>query len=407
VTAQLPQDTDIQGVVDSLRKRFAGSGAQVEVLSQGAGSAELSVNVAGVECLKLELRRGPMDGPEALADSPGAGEAPPDEERADAPGDANETRPASAAFEGARATRRQAAPGRGPAILLPAARSVARASSPRFRTDDVADLLDVSLPSQEDLPLESDEAGPEDMGPPQLARIDPAALREALNRTHRTGEDLAQVAIVVDDGGYGGQATETILALDPALTLSILPHTPKAAETAARAAEAGFEILLHLPMESHSASVSFPGMLKTGMETGKLRALWAAAFASVPGAAGVNNHTGSKFTSSASAMQSLMPFLKEEGMFFVDSLTTARSACQAAAASAGVPFGVRDVFLDNRADPEYIRGQLAALVHLARTRGHAIGICHFRPVTAHVLAEELPGLAAAGVELTHVSELVQ
>ena len=64
------------------------------------------------------------------------------------------------------------------------------------------------------------------------------------------------MAIVLDDGGYGGMVTERILKLDPALTLSILPNTPHGEDTAQRAAALGFEVLLHMPMESQSQSTN-------------------------------------------------------------------------------------------------------------------------------------------------------
>ena len=36
-----------------------------------------------------------------------------------------------------------------------------------------------------------------------------------------------RVAIIVDDAGYGGVATEMLLRLDPGLTIAVLPHTPQ------------------------------------------------------------------------------------------------------------------------------------------------------------------------------------
>ena len=43
----------------------------------------------------------------------------------------------------------------------------------------------------------------------------------------------------------------------------------------------------------------------------------------VPHAAGVNNHQGSRATADAALMAELMPALRQRGLFFIDSRTTA------------------------------------------------------------------------------------
>ena len=50
-----------------------------------------------------------------------------------------------------------------------------------------------------------------------------------------------RVAIIVDDGGYGGESAETILGLDPALTFAVLPNTPHGTALAEEAARRGLE----------------------------------------------------------------------------------------------------------------------------------------------------------------------
>jgi polysaccharide deacetylase 2 family uncharacterized protein YibQ len=67
---------------------------------------------------------------------------------------------------------------------------------------------------------------------------------------------------------------------------------------------------------------------------------------------------------------------------------------------------MRDVFLDNSSEPEEIRKQIRELVRIAKTKGAAIGIGHFRRNTVTVLQEELPKLEAQGIELVPASEIV-
>jgi polysaccharide deacetylase 2 family uncharacterized protein YibQ len=214
--------------------------------------------------------------------------------------------------------------------------------------------------------------------------------------------------IILDDGGYGGMVTERVLKLDSAVTLSILPNTPHGVQTAQRATEAGFEVMLHMPMETDSTTLTpFPGQINTGMTREEIHTLTLAALEQVPGAVGSNNHTGSKFTSDPMRMEMYLEMMKEKGLYFVDSVTQAGSKAYDVAVEMGVPSNKRDVFLDDDPDPAKIRQQFAEFVRVAKRRGQAIAIGHFRETTLDVLEQELPRLEAAGVRLVPASELVK
>lgn len=256
-------------------------------------------------------------------------------------------------------------------------------------------LLNLALPDIEELPLDSHGLDSSDMGP--------------LPSEKKPDETVAapRIAIIVDDGGYGGAVTEDVLALDPSLTLAILPHATHSEETARRAAEAGFEVLLHMPMENSSDKKPFPGHIATNMTAEEIKDLTEKALEQVPNAVGVNNHEGSKFTANADAMRRFFDVIKPLGLFFVDSRTIGSTLAAATAREMGIRTASRDVFLDHDSSTDAIRGQLEQLVKAAKERGFAIGICHFRSNTAAVLAEFLPTLKAEGVTLAHVSELVK
>lgn len=73
----------------------------------------------------------------------------------------------------------------------------------------------------------------------------------------------------------------------------------------------------------------------------------------------------------------------------------------------GVPAISRDVFLDHEETPAFIRKQFARMIEIAKARGHAVAICHFRPKTVQLLSELLPTLGKEGIELVHVSEILR
>jgi polysaccharide deacetylase 2 family uncharacterized protein YibQ len=226
----------------------------------------------------------------------------------------------------------------------------------------------------------------------------------------RSKADASQprVALVLDDGGYGGEVTERVLALDNRVTLAILPNTPDGAATATRATEIGFEVILHMPMQTDSTTVKpFPGQLNVDMGSEQIAQLTTDAMAQVPGAVGVNNHTGSKFTANADQMALFLDVVKQKGWFFLDSKTGPDSKGFEVAKEMGIPSTIRDVFLDDVAEAGEIKRQWAEMVRIARKTGRAVAIGHFRALTLDVIEEELPKLEGGGITLVPLSELLE
>ncbi len=149
-----------------------------------------------------------------------------------------------------------------------------------------------------------------------------------------------------------------------------------------------------------------PGALLSSMTPDQLLEEVERNLKAVPYVRGVNNHMGSRLTADPDRMNQVFSALRRHGLFFVDSRTTDDSACSSAARLFQVPFGRRDVFLDHRPEPEFIRRQLASLVRLARRQGEAIAIAHPHPATYEVLRGELPRLQAE-IEFVPVSHLVR
>ncbi len=217
-----------------------------------------------------------------------------------------------------------------------------------------------------------------------------------------------RMAIIIDDGGYVKADSRRVLKLDPRLTLAILPNTPYGAETSAEGASLGFEIMLHMPMESHSKKEeAVEGTIFGAMGQKEIQKLVNNALDQYPEVVGINNHTGSKFTENEEKLGFVFEVLKERNLFFIDSFTLNTSIAYEAARKAGIPTARRDVFLDNNADEASIRAQFDELVKQTIAQGSAIGIGHFqKPNTAKVLAVEIPKLKNAGIELVHASELL-
>ena len=214
------------------------------------------------------------------------------------------------------------------------------------------------------------------------------------------------MAIIIDDAGYSLEDLQPFLSYPGPIAIAVLPNLPNSAEAAKRVAAAGKTLLLHLPMEPLNGENPGPGVLKTSDTDAELARQLAAAYASVPGAAGVNNHMGSKATGDARVMSALFSFLKEKNMYFVDSRTTPASVGEEMAQRYGVPFLSRDIFMDNERTAEDITQSIQAGILKAKTRGSAVLIGHVHtPLILTILKEEGQALEESGVGITGLSDI--
>ncbi|MBF0142367.1 MAG: divergent polysaccharide deacetylase family protein [Magnetococcales bacterium] len=223
------------------------------------------------------------------------------------------------------------------------------------------------------------------------------------------GKGVVPLAVVIDDLGYNREVSLGISRLPGEVTLAVLPGGPSSREVVRVGGRTGKELLLHQPMEPYGypGVRPGPGALFLGMEEERIRQILVANLVAFPEVVGVNNHMGSRFTSNGRAMDRVMGILKERGLFFLDSRTSQSSVGRARATAAGVPWAVRQVFLDNVANEGAIGRQLTLLEREARHRGGAIGIGHPYRATLRSLERWLPGLRERGLVLVPVSQLLR
>jgi uncharacterized protein len=215
------------------------------------------------------------------------------------------------------------------------------------------------------------------------------------------------LAIILDDVAGDSAAVDAIFSLHYPLTLSILPNHPRSTEIAQEAHRRGYQIMLHLPMESVANETPETRELRPGMSPPEVSNVLNAMLNSVPYAAGVNNHQGSLATSDTRLMAELMPLLRTHQLFFIDSRTTAATVAYDSAQSAGVPCAFRNVpFLDDVQEIGAIRRQLELAAKDAHEKGQAIAIGHPHATTLRALSEFLPQAEAQGIHLVHASDLV-
>lgn len=215
-----------------------------------------------------------------------------------------------------------------------------------------------------------------------------------------------KLAIVIDDFGTSQEIVYMMEDLPREISPSVLPFRQYSKWTAEYLSSKGFEVLLHLPMEPRNHLLQEDKMLTVDMTGKQMKKFLERALDEVPGASGINNHEGSKFTADPFAIKRLLFLLTNRNIFFLDSRTTSQTLAYKLARSMGIKTCKRDIFLDNDHDFEYIKGQWRRFLKKARINGSAIAIGHARPETLEALKELIKKLPP-DYTLVRVSQLAK
>jgi len=234
--------------------------------------------------------------------------------------------------------------------------------------------------------------------------------RETIGKGRRPFPGLRKnkVAIIVDDMGYNLEDLKKIISLKKPITVSILPFSPYAKETALIAHENGLEVMLHLPLESvNSENKTIPGgYILSEMSKGQIQQTLEENL-QVPYIKGVNNHQGSKITTDEALMRIILESLKERNLYFIDSLTTSNSIAFRVAQEMGIPSARRYIFLDSIIDKEHIARMMEDLFLKAQKKNNIVVICHPFKETLGVLKEKIRLVEEKNLELVFASQIVR
>ena len=246
----------------------------------------------------------------------------------------------------------------------------------------------------------------------EITTISPDTLKE--QTSSQTPVETAKVpmrgviGLIIDDFGYrNDHVSNGFLQLPGKLTYAIIPGHDYSQLFSKKAYDAGYEIIVHLPMENIGKTYGEEEyVLMSYFQDDEIKNRINKAFDLLPESIGLNNHQGSRGTADSRVMTLVAGVIKEKKKFFIDSRTTNNSLAETTMRKYGVPTNKRDVFLDNELDEEKIKIQLLELADVSEEKGIAIGIGHVKPQTLNVLAKEIPVLQKKGFRFEFVSNLV-
>lgn len=223
-------------------------------------------------------------------------------------------------------------------------------------------------------------------------------------------DDRPRVAIVISEAGISSSRTrDAIEKLPAAVTLGFNPYGKNLQYLVDQARKAGHEVLLQLPMEPLGYPRIDPGpqAMRTDLTEEENQARLAWALERFTGYAGVTNQMGSKFTSDATSIQSILTAIKKKGILYLDSRTASDSVAADIAEKLDIPVAINNRFLDHKADGDLIDVRLAELESIARKTGSAIGVAYPHKETFQHLSDWAATLDRKGLVLAPVSALVK
>ncbi len=202
------------------------------------------------------------------------------------------------------------------------------------------------------------------------------------------GPPRSGLVIVMDDLGEDMQAVHSLLELKLPIAFAVWPHARHATEAAKAARAAGHTVLIHQPMQAlNPKALPGPETLTTGMTREAMEGVLRRGMHRLPQAEGLNNHMGSRFTSSREDVRRLCGILAGSGLFVLDSVTHPASVLYEEARKAGMAAARRTIFLDAEPGGAFALTQLRAAEKSALQGKKVVAIGHPRKETLAALRE--------------------
>ena len=188
---------------------------------------------------------------------------------------------------------------------------------------------------------------------------------------------VADVYIVLDDGGHNLSHLKPFLDLKIPLTIAVLPNLAYSKQSANLTVQYAKNLILHQPMQAVNLSTDpGPNAIMPEMSAEQIRSLVSENIDSLGVKIGLNNHEGSLITADTFAMKAVMEVCKSRGMFFLDSRTNSQSVCKNVASEYGVKLYERNIFLDNTPNQSDMIAMFKSGIEYAKKNGSVVMIGH-------------------------------
>lgn len=226
-----------------------------------------------------------------------------------------------------------------------------------------------------------------------------------------------KLAIILDDFGLNRDGIDDAMHINRHLTFAIMPFLKYSRQDAITAHAKGYEVIVHLPMQSQKKDN--PGWLgprpiKLNLKDADIDKITSDSISVIPYASGLNIHMGALASENKRVVSAVMRVVKRKKLYFVDSVTTPKTICRPVAKGLNTPFIARNVFLEGSSKNKsisYVKQQLSIAEKLALKNGYAVAIGHVGSAggkaTIQAIMEMIPEIEDKGIKMVYVSELVK
>ncbi len=227
----------------------------------------------------------------------------------------------------------------------------------------------------------------------------------------KNDKNTTQLAIVIDDfGNFRGNLLEKFCDLDKNITFAILPDLNHSVFAMHRAVEKNHETIIHIPMEPISYPKNNPGKnaIYVHLEEKEIRQRMQHYIEQLPLCVGANNHMGSLATTDQMVMDNVLNILQNNGLYFVDSRTSAASIAYKTASKMGMLTFETNLFLDTPdISNETLKDKILQLESLAKNRDKILVITHCTAEKYEYLKKFIAEIQGLNFELVPVSKLLK
>lgn len=248
---------------------------------------------------------------------------------------------------------------------------------------------------------------------PRIASVNPPAKKTEEIKIEKysipPAKNGATLVFIIDDGGYDTYNLKLYTSLPFPIAIAVLPKLAHSKDCAAIVRNSGQELMLHQPMQAQNLKLNpGEGAILPDMSLSEVYKQVSENIAEIGPIKGLNNHEGSLITCDVMKIGAVLDAVLDNGIFFVDSRTSAQTKAPQAALERDMKILERDVFIDDIISKDEMLAQIYRGLGIANKNGKVIMIGHVdksAKILPQLLNDMYPYLKQKGYKFAFPSQI--
>lgn len=248
---------------------------------------------------------------------------------------------------------------------------------------------------------------------PKIASVNPPAKKTEEIKVEKysipPAKNGATLVFIIDDGGYDTYNLKLYTSLPFPIAIAVLPKLAYSKDCAAIVRNSGQELMLHQPMQAQNLKLNpGAGAILPDMSLSEVYKQVSENIAEIGPIKGLNNHEGSLITCDVMKIGAVLDAVLDNGIFFVDSRTSAQTKAPQAALERDMKILERDVFIDDIISKDEMLAQIYRGLGIANKNGKVIMIGHVdksAKILPQLLNDMYPYLKQKGYKIAFPSQI--